>query len=52
MPEKEQILYNHLKLGRQNKEFISEVKPYWGDIVKHPIVLTKKERQSHSHVTA
>jgi len=45
MPEKEQILYNHLKLGRQHKEFISEVKPYLGDIVNHPRFIPETARR-------
>ncbi len=30
--EKKQILYNHLKLGNQSKEFLSKVKPYLEDV--------------------
>jgi hypothetical protein len=32
MDEKRQILYNHLKLGRQNKEFRHAIKPYLENI--------------------
>lgn len=35
LPEKEQILYNHLKLGRQPANFLSEIKPYLTEIAKH-----------------
>lgn len=33
--EKEQILYNHLKLGRQSPSFIKDIKPYLVDIASH-----------------
>lgn len=34
--EKEQILYNHLKLGRQPKPFRKQVKPFLTDLAAHP----------------
>ena len=34
--EKRQILYNHVKLGNQPKEFRSEIKPYLEGVAKHP----------------
>jgi energy-coupling factor transporter ATP-binding protein EcfA2 len=33
--ERQQILYNHLKLGKQSKEFLSEIKPYLEDMAAH-----------------
>jgi hypothetical protein len=33
--EKRQILYNHLKLGKQPRSFRSEIKPYLEDIASH-----------------
>lgn len=33
--EKRQILYNHLKLGKQSRSFRSEIKPYLEDIASH-----------------
>lgn len=35
MHEKEQILYNHLKLGRQLKQFLTEIKPFLRDIANN-----------------
>lgn len=34
--EKRQILYNHLKLGRQPHSFRSEIKPYLESVADHP----------------
>lgn len=34
--EKRQILYNHLKLGKQPRSFLSEIKPYLENITKLP----------------
>lgn len=34
--EKQQILYNHLKLGKQSHNFRSEVKPYLPGVAAHP----------------
>jgi hypothetical protein len=34
--EKRQILYNHLKLGNQLKQFRSDIKPYLEGIANHP----------------
>lgn len=33
--ERRQILYNHLKLGRQTKEFLSEIKPFLEFVAAH-----------------
>lgn len=35
LPEKEQILYNHLKLGRQPLQFIRNIKSYLPDIARN-----------------
>lgn len=35
MDEKQQILYNHLKLGEQSREFRAAVKPYLESVAKH-----------------
>lgn len=34
--EKRQILYNHMKLGRQAKEFKTEIKGHLTDVAEHP----------------
>ena len=34
--EKQQILYNHIRLGNQPKEFRSEIKPYLEGVANHP----------------
>ncbi|MHC1623499.1 MAG: nSTAND3 domain-containing NTPase, partial [Candidatus Methanospirareceae archaeon] len=34
--EREQILYNHIKLGKQPKEFKSTIKPYLDEVSQHP----------------
>ncbi len=34
--EKKQIVYNHLKLGNQTKQFKAEIKPYLGNVASHP----------------
>lgn len=36
LEEKRQILYNHLKLGTQPREFKSEIKPYLESIAENP----------------
>ena len=36
MNEKQQILYNHVKLGNQPKEFRKEIKPYLEGVANHP----------------
>ena len=33
--EKRQILYNHLKLGKQSRSFRTEIKPYLEDVASH-----------------
>jgi energy-coupling factor transporter ATP-binding protein EcfA2 len=33
--EREQILYNHLKLGRQAHEFLKKIKPFLPDVANH-----------------
>jgi len=43
--EKEQILYNHIRLGRQPKSFISELKPFLGNIVNHPRFIPETARR-------
>lgn len=34
--ERTQILYNHLKLGKQTKQFRSDIKPHLPRVAKHP----------------
>ena len=36
MNERRQILYNHVKLGSQPKEFRTEIKPYLEGVANHP----------------
>lgn len=43
--EKEQILYNHLKLGRQNKEFVQKVKPFLPKIANHDRFIPETARR-------
>lgn len=43
--EKEQILYNHIKLGKQPKEFRAEVKPYLPEIAAHPRFVPEAARR-------
>jgi hypothetical protein len=43
--EKRQILYNHLKLGKQPLSFRSEVKPYLEDIATHPHFIPETARR-------
>ncbi len=45
LPEKEQILYNHLKLGRQTKSFITEIKPFLTDIAAHQRFIPETARR-------
>jgi len=45
LSEKEQILYNHLKLGQQESTFVSEVKPFLGTIAKHPRFIPETARR-------
>ena len=43
--EKRQILYNHLKLGKQPRSFRSEIKPYLEDIASHPRFIPETARR-------
>lgn len=43
--EKRQILYNHLKLGKQPRSFLSEIKPYLEDIASHPRFIPETARR-------
>jgi hypothetical protein len=43
--EKRQILYNHLKLGRQPRSFRTEIKPYLGDVAGHPRFIPETARR-------
>ena len=43
--EKRQILYNHLKLGKQPRSFRSEIKPYLEDIANHPRFIPETARR-------
>jgi hypothetical protein len=43
--EKRQILYNHLKLGRQTRTFRSEIKPYLADVADHPRFIPETARR-------
>lgn len=43
--EKRQILYNHLKLGKQPRTFRSEIKPYLEDIASHPRFIPETARR-------
>jgi hypothetical protein len=43
--EKRQILYNHLKLGKQSRSFRSEIKPYLEDIASHPRFIPETARR-------
>lgn len=43
--ERKQILYNHLKLGRQPREFRSAIKPYLEDIAAHPRFIPETARR-------
>ncbi len=45
LPEKEQILYNHLKLGRQPNSFLIKVKPFLNDIAKHQRFIPETARR-------
>jgi hypothetical protein len=45
MPEKEQILYNHLKLGRQPNAFVTEVKPFLPAIAAHKRFIPETARR-------
>lgn len=43
--EKRQILYNHLKLGRQPKEFRAEIKPLLEGVAAHPRFVPETARR-------
>ena len=43
--EKRQILYNHLKLGKQPRLFRSEIKPYLNDVANHPRFIPETARR-------
>jgi len=43
--EKRQILYNHLKLGRQTRSFRTEIKPYLEDVASHPRFIPETARR-------
>jgi hypothetical protein len=43
--EKRQILYNHLKLGKQPRSFRGEIKPYLEDIAIHPRFIPETARR-------
>ena len=43
--EKRQILYNHLKLGKQPRSFRTEIKPYLEDIASHPRFIPETARR-------
>jgi len=45
LPEKEEILYNHLKLGRQPSSFLIDVKPFLTDIAKHQRFIPETARR-------
>ncbi|RBP52991.1 hypothetical protein [Arenicella xantha] len=47
--EKAQILYNHLKLGDQDKKFISKVKPYLPEVCGKKSFLPESARRLGSH---
>jgi hypothetical protein len=43
--EKKQILYNHIKLGRQPKEFRRAIKPYLDGVAGHPRFIPETARR-------
>lgn len=43
--EKRQILYNHLKLGRQPRLFRTEIKPYLESVANHPRFIPETARR-------
>lgn len=45
LDEKRQILYNHLKLGKQPHSFRSEIKPYLEEIASHPRFIPETARR-------
>jgi energy-coupling factor transporter ATP-binding protein EcfA2 len=44
-PDKCQILYNHLRLGRQPKSFRTKIKPFLEDIASHPRFIPETARR-------
>ncbi|TFF36189.1 nSTAND3 domain-containing NTPase [Mucilaginibacter psychrotolerans] len=45
LKEKQQILYNHLKLGKQQPEFITEIKPHLDLIANHERFIPETARR-------
>tara|TARA_B110001469_G_scaffold90562_1_gene85998 strand:+ start:5003 stop:7366 length:2364 start_codon:yes stop_codon:yes gene_type:complete len=45
LPEKERILYNHLRMGEQPSEFRTKVKPYLQAVAEHPEFLPEIARR-------
>lgn len=43
--EKRQILYNHLKLGRQSRSFLADVKPYLESVASHSRFIPETARR-------
>ena len=43
--EKQQILYNHLKLGKQSAAFRADIKPYLGYVAAHPRFIPETARR-------
>lgn len=43
--EKQQILYNHLKLGRQSTDFLSRIKPYLESVASHSRFIPETTRR-------
>jgi len=43
--EKQQMLYNHLKLGKQTPEFIKEIKPHLDGVVNHDRFIPETARR-------
>jgi hypothetical protein len=43
--EKRQILYNHLKLGKQPRSFRTEIKPYLENVSNHPRFIPETARR-------
>src|SRR5690606_9166919 len=44
-PETNQILYNHLKLGRQNRQFLTKIKPFLNDIANNSRFIPETARR-------
>ena len=43
--EREQILYNHIKLGNQDRSFRTEIKPHLQDVADHPRFIPETARR-------